>query len=232
MADDAGGICYHRPIDCRLILEGSCILSTVRIKICGITRVEDAVAAAEAGADAIGLVFYAKSPRAVSILQARQIIAALPPFVTTVGLFVDASRCELGEILDAVPLDLLQFHGDETPEACSGHGRPYIKALRVKPGDDVAGRIAQYPEARGFLLDTYVEGVPGGTGQAFDWSLVPKDVSRPLVLAGGLTPDNVAEAIARVRPYAVDVSGGVEASKGVKDAEKIRAFVAQCRSVA
>lgn len=232
MADAAGGICYHRPIDCRLILEGSCILSAVRIKICGITRVEDALAAVEAGADAIGLVFYAKSPRAVSVQQARAIVAALPPFVTTVGLFVDASRCELGEILDAVQLDLLQFHGDESPQACSGHGRPYIKALRVKAGDDIAASIAQYPEAKGFLLDTYVEGVPGGTGQAFDWSLVPKDSSRPLILAGGLTPDNVADAIAQVRPYAVDVSGGVEASKGIKDAQKIRAFIAQCRSVA
>lgn len=207
-------------------------MSAVRIKICGITRVEDALAAAEAGADAIGLVFYARSPRAVSIQQARAIIAALPPFVSTVGLFVDASRCELGEILDAVPLDILQFHGDETPEACSGWQRPYLKALRVKPGDDVVAQIAKYPQASGFLLDTYVEGVPGGTGQAFDWSLVPKNVSRPLILAGGLTPGNVAEAIARVRPYAVDVSGGVEASKGIKDAQKIRDFIAQCRSVA
>ncbi|WEJ73892.1 phosphoribosylanthranilate isomerase [Pseudomonas sp. PSE14] len=207
-------------------------MSAVRIKICGITRVEDALAAAEAGADAIGLVFYAKSPRAVSIQQARAIVAALPPFVSTVGLFVDASRCELGEILDAVPLDILQFHGDETPEACSGWRKRYLKALRVKPGDDVTAQIAKYPQASGFLLDTYVEGVPGGTGQAFDWSLVPRDVKRPLILAGGLTPENVADAIAQVRPYAVDVSGGVEASKGIKDAQKIRDFIAQCRSVA
>lgn len=207
-------------------------MPAVRIKICGITRVEDALAAAEAGADAIGLVFYAKSPRAVSLSQARAIVAALPPFVSTVGLFVDASRCELGEILEAVPLDILQFHGDETPEACSGWRRPYLKALRVKSGDDVAGQISMYPQASGFLLDTYVEGVPGGTGQAFDWSLVPKDVARPLILAGGLTVANVADAIAQVRPYAVDVSGGVEASKGIKDAQKIRDFIAQCRSVA
>ncbi|MBD9675202.1 phosphoribosylanthranilate isomerase [Pseudomonas sp. PDM18] len=207
-------------------------MSAVRIKICGITRVEDALAAAEAGADAIGLVFYAKSPRAVSIQQARAIVAALPPFVSTVGLFVDASRCELGEILDAVPLDVLQFHGDETPEVCSGWHKRYIKALRVKPGDDVAAQIAKYPQASGFLLDTYVEGIPGGTGRAFDWSLVPRDVQRPLILAGGLTVGNVADAIALVRPYAVDVSGGVEASKGIKDAQKIRDFIAQCRSVA
>ncbi|MCG8905790.1 MULTISPECIES: phosphoribosylanthranilate isomerase [unclassified Pseudomonas] len=207
-------------------------MSAVRIKICGITRVEDALAAAEAGADAIGLVFYAKSPRAVSIQQARAIVAALPPFVSTVGLFVDASRCELGEILDAVPLDVLQFHGDETPEACSGWHKRYLKALRVKPGDDVAAQIDKYPQASGFLLDTYVEGIPGGTGLAFDWSLVPNDVQRPLILAGGLTAANVAAAIAQVRPYAVDVSGGVEASKGIKDAQKIRDFIAQCRSVA
>jgi len=205
-------------------------LAAVRIKICGITRVEDALAAAEAGADAIGLVFYAKSPRAVSVQQARAIVAALPPFVTSVGLFVDASRCELGEILDAVPLDMLQFHGNETAEACSGYHRPYLKALRVKPGDDIAARAAEYPGAAGILLDTYVEGVPGGTGAAFDWSLIPHDLRRPLVLAGGLHAGNVQQAIRQVRPYAVDVSGGVEASKGIKDAEKIRAFIRQCRA--
>ncbi|MNE27744.1 N-(5'-phosphoribosyl)anthranilate isomerase [compost metagenome] len=207
-------------------------MSAVRIKICGITRVEDALAAAEAGADAIGLVFYPKSPRAVSVHQARAIIAALPPFVTTVGLFVDASRCELNEILDAVPLDVLQFHGDESAEACSGYHRPYLKALRMKPGDDIAARVAEYPAAAGILLDTYVEGVPGGTGKAFDWSLIPAGLSRPIVLAGGLDAGNVAAAIAQVHPYAVDVSGGVEASKGIKDAEKIRSFIRQCRSVA
>ncbi|MDT4853264.1 N-(5'-phosphoribosyl)anthranilate isomerase [compost metagenome] len=207
-------------------------MSAVRIKICGITRVEDALVAAEAGADAIGLVFYPKSPRAVSVHQARAIIAALPPFVTTVGLFVDVSRCELNEILDAVPLDVLQFHGNESAEACSGYHRPYLKALRVKPGDDIAARVAEYPAAAGILLDTYVEGVPGGTGKAFDWSLIPTGLPRPIVLAGGLDAGNVAAAIAQVRPYAVDVSGGVEASKGIKDAEKIRSFIRQCRSVA
>ncbi|VXB98645.1 N-(5'-phosphoribosyl)anthranilate isomerase [Pseudomonas sp. 8AS] len=200
-------------------------MSAVRSKICGITRVEDALAAAAAGADAIGLVFYAKSPRAVSVAQARQIIAALPPFVTTVGLFVDAGRDELRQILAQVPLDLLQFHGDERAEQCEGHGRPYIKALRVKAGDDVAAQVARYPGAAGVLLDTFVEGVPGGTGLAFDWSLVPADLSKPVILAGGLTPENVAAAIARVRPYAVDVSGGVESAKGIKDADKIRAFI-------
>lgn len=204
-------------------------MTAVRIKICGITRVEDALSAAEAGADAIGLVFYPKSPRAVSVQQARQILAALPPFVSSVGLFVNASRCELGEILDAVPLDMLQFHGDESAADCSGYHKPYLKALRVKAGDDIAAKAAEYPAASGILLDTYVEGVPGGTGAAFDWSLIPEQMPRPLVLAGGLTAENVADAIRQVRPYAVDVSGGVEASKGIKDAAKIRVFIQQCR---
>lgn len=207
-------------------------MAAVRSKICGITRVEDALVAAEAGADAIGLVFYGRSPRAVSVQQARAIIAALPPFVTTVGLFVNASRCEIGEILDAVPLDLLQFHGDETSAQCEGHGRPYIKALRVRPGEDIAACCAEYNQASGILLDTYVPGVPGGTGEAFDWSLVPADLGKPVILAGGLTADNVRSAIAQVSPYAVDVSGGVEASKGVKDAEKIRAFIREVRGSA
>ncbi|MBG7314915.1 phosphoribosylanthranilate isomerase [Pseudomonas aeruginosa] len=205
-------------------------MPAVRIKICGITRVEDALAAAAAGADAIGLVFYAKSPRAVDIHRAREIVRALPPFVTSVGLFVNASRCELGEILDAVPRDLLQFQGDERAEDCEGQRRPYLKARRMKPGDDIVGRAAAYPGAAGILLDTYVEGVPGGTGAAFDWSLVPTDLGKPLVLAGGLTPDNVGRAVEQVKPYAVDVSGGVEASKGIKDAARVRAFVDAVRS--
>ncbi|MBB1519414.1 phosphoribosylanthranilate isomerase [Aquipseudomonas guryensis] len=204
-------------------------MSAVRSKICGITRVEDALAAAAAGADAIGLVFYAKSPRAVSVAQAQQIIAALPPFVTTVGLFVDMPRAELQQILAQVPLDLLQFHGDESVEQCEGYGRPYIKALRVKAGDDIAAQMARYPSTSGVLLDTFVEGVPGGTGLAFDWSLVPAELPKPVILAGGLTPDNVAAAIAQVRPYAVDISGGVESAKGIKDADKVRAFIRAAR---
>lgn len=204
-------------------------MTAVRVKICGITRVEDALAAAAAGADAIGLVFYAKSPRAVDIEQAREILAALPPFVTSVGLFVDAERSELERILASVPLDLLQFHGDESVQQCEAFGRPYIKALRVKAGDDIAAQVACYPSAQGILLDAYVEGVPGGTGEAFDWSLIPQALSKPLILAGGLRPDNVAEAVSRVRPYAVDVSGGVEASKGVKDVEKVGAFIRAAR---
>lgn len=204
-------------------------MSAVRCKICGITRVEDALAAAAAGADAIGLVFYAKSPRAVSVMQAQQIIAALPPFVTTVGLFVDMPRAELQQVLSQVPLDLLQFHGDEPVAQCEGYGRPYIKALRVKAGDDIAAQMAQYPSASGILLDTFVEGIPGGTGLAFDWSLVPAELPKPVILAGGLTPDNVAAAIACVQPYAVDVSGGVESAKGIKDVGKVRAFIRAAR---
>ncbi|NMZ12455.1 phosphoribosylanthranilate isomerase [Pseudomonas proteolytica] len=205
-------------------------MSGVRSKICGITRMEDALAAVEAGADAIGFVFYAKSPRAVTVQQARAIIAGLPPFVTTVGLFVNASACELNEILDAVPLDLLQFHGDETPDECAGYHRPYIKALRVKAGDDIAASCAAYAGASGILLDAYVEGIPGGTGEAFDWSLIPQGLSKPIILAGGLCAENVAQAIAQVRPYAVDVSGGVEQGKGIKDSAKIRAFMQAVRS--
>ncbi|NQD94729.1 phosphoribosylanthranilate isomerase [Pseudomonas sp. CrR25] len=200
-------------------------MPVVRSKICGITRVEDALVAAEAGADAIGLVFYAKSPRAVTVSQARAIMAALPPFVTTVGLFVDATRSELNSILEALPLDLLQFHGNETAAVCEALQRPYVKALRVRPGDDIAALIEPYANAAGILLDTYVQGVPGGTGEAFDWSLVPHGLGKPIILAGGLTPENVRAAIDQVRPYAVDVSGGVEARKGIKDAEKVRAFV-------
>lgn len=204
-------------------------VTVVRSKICGITRIEDALAAVEAGADAIGLVFYGKSPRAVSIEQAAAILQALPPFVTSVGLFVDMPRDELQQLLQRLPLDLLQFHGDESPADCDGHGRSYIKALRVRPGEDVAAAMAPYAGARGILLDTFVEGVPGGTGASFDWSLVPENAAKPIILAGGLDAGNVATAIRQVRPYAVDVSGGVEASKGIKDAGKIRAFVRAVR---
>ncbi|MFC3607111.1 phosphoribosylanthranilate isomerase [Stutzerimonas tarimensis] len=205
-------------------------MPVVRVKICGITRVEDALVAACAGADAIGLVFYPKSPRAVSIRQAREIIEALPPFITTVGLFVNASRSEVEQTLAAVPLDLLQFHGDETPEECGSFARPWIKALRVQPGMDIAARVSAYRGASGVLLDSYMAGVPGGTGHAFDWSLIPSGLSLPLILAGGLTAETVREAIARVAPFAVDVSGGVEMSKGIKDAAKVKRFVERVRN--
>ena len=206
-------------------------MSVVRSKICGITRLEDALAAVAAGADAIGLVFYARSPRAVSVQQAQAILAGLPPFVTTVGLFVDMPQNEIEAVLAAVPLDLLQFHGNERAADCDALARPYIKALRVRAEDDVAALVDAYPGARAVLLDTYVDGVPGGTGQAFDWALVPAVLSKPVILAGGLTAGNVAAAITQVRPYAVDVSGGVEASKGIKDAAKVKDFVRAVRAV-
>jgi phosphoribosylanthranilate isomerase len=196
-----------------------------RVKICGITRVEDALAAARAGADAIGLVFYAPSPRAVTAAQAREIVRALPPFVTPVGLFVDAAIEDVRAVLEAVPLSLLQFHGNETPEDCRACGKPYIKAIRLREGDDLAARARSYDDAAAILADAYLEGVPGGTGRTLDWSRLPSRLARPLILAGGLAPDNVAAAVARVWPFAVDVSGGVEAAPGVKDAAKIAAFM-------
>lgn len=202
----------------------------VRIKICGITRQEDALAAVAAGADAVGFVFYPGSPRAISIERAADIMQSLPPFVTTVGLVVDMPRRELEALLGKLPLDLLQFHGNETAEECSVYGRPYIKAIRVGSGESVTEAMQSFPSARGILLDTYVKGVPGGTGKAFDWSLVPRHAGVPIVLAGGLTPDNVAEAVFRVRPYAVDVSGGVEIQAGVKDVAKLQAFIRAVRS--
>ncbi len=205
-------------------------LPIVRTKICGITSIKDALVAAEAGADAIGLVFYAKSPRAVSIQQARAIIAALPPFVTTVGLFVNASRCEVSETLEAVPLDTLQFHGDETPEDCQGFQKPWYKALRVRAGEDIAAQAARFSGASAILLDTFVAGVPGGTGELFDWSLIPANLPKPLILAGGLTAQNVQQAISQVSPFAVDVSGGVELRKGVKSPDAVHQFVRQVRA--
>ena len=202
----------------------------VRVKICGITRVEDALSCASLGADAIGLVFYVPSPRHVQVAQARAIMAALPPFITTVGLFVDAKIDEVIDILRQLPLDILQFHGNEPPDYCAGFGRPYLKALRVKPGVDLVQYASAYVGAQALLLDAHVEGVAGGTGQAFDWSLIPKQLSLPVILSGGLSQENVAEGIRRVQPAAVDVSSGVEASKGIKDAAKVAAFMQGVRN--
>ena len=202
-----------------------------RVKICGITRVQDALAAAHSGADAIGLVFYGYSPRHVSVAQAAQIANALPPFVTVVGLFVNAEPSVVREVLAAVPLDMLQFHGDETPAYCGQFDKPYLKAIRVKAGVDLLQCAADFHAARGLLLDAYVEGIPGGTGASFDWALIPKNLALPVILSGGLDAHNVAAAIEQVRPYAVDVSSGVEAGKGIntlrgiKDAAKIAAFI-------
>jgi len=195
-----------------------------RIKICGITRPEDGIEAARLGADAIGLVFYNKSPRAVTPIQAAEIVAALPAFVTTVGLFVDPEPVNIEVVLAQVSLDLIQFHGDETPEFCASFARPYLKAIRMREGIDLAAERQRFSDARGLLLDTYQPGIPGGTGEAFEWDRVPDDLAASIVLAGGLNPDNVAAAIKQVKPYAVDVSGGVEASKGIKDAAKMAAF--------
>lgn len=202
-----------------------------RIKICGITRVDDALAAAQAGADAIGLVFHPGSPRAVSVEQARTIVGALPPFVTTVGLFVDAEQATIQSVLEQVPLDLLQFHGDEPDDFCQGFKRPYIKAVRVRPGDDLNALAAQWPGACGILLDSYKPGVPGGTGETFDWAVIPSQRSWRLILAGGLQAQNVRQAIDQTAPWAVDVSGGVEATKGIKDIAKINAFIHEVKRV-
>ncbi|WP_036304272.1 phosphoribosylanthranilate isomerase [Methylotenera sp. L2L1] len=199
----------------------------VRVKICGITRVEDALSAVAHGADAVGLVFYAPSPRAVSIEQAAQIVKQIPAFVSVVGLFVNAEESFVRDVVSNVALDLLQFHGDETPEECACYGLPFIKAIRVKSDTNLVQCAKDYSASRALLLDTYTEGVAGGTGHVFDWGLIPPDLNKPVVLAGGLTAENVALAIQQVKPYAVDVSGGVEASKGIKDAAKIAAFMQQ-----
>jgi phosphoribosylanthranilate isomerase len=209
-----------------------------RVKICGITRPDDGRHAARAGADAIGLVFYPPSPRYVSPRQAADIVAALPPFVTTVGLFVDAPPEQIAALLEQVPLDMLQFHGDESPEYCAAFQRPWIKALRMRDGVDPRAEADRYGAAgaRGLLVDSYVPGVPGGTGERFDWDRLPADPSLPLVLAGGLDPANVAEAVRRVRPWAVDVSGGVEVigvdgrrQGGIKDPGAVSAFIRAAR---
>lgn len=204
----------------------------IRVKICGITRPEDARAAAAAGADAIGLVFHPASPRAVSVAQACAILEALPPFVTSVGLFVDAAPETVAGVLARCPLDLLQFHGDEAPAYCGAFRRPYIKAIRMRGPLDLEAVALTYADARGLLLDAYAPTAAGGTGLTFDWSLIPGGLARPLVLAGGLHPGNVAEAVRRVRPYALDVSSGVEAAPGIKDAALIQAFVANARRAA
>ena len=202
----------------------------VRVKICGITRLQDLHAACEAGADALGFVFYEKSPRHVSIATAAALVRELPPFVQSVGLFVNAEPAFIEAVLQAVPLDLLQFHGDETPADCMRHGRPYIKAVRVTPDTDLLKCAADFETARGLLLDAYVPGVPGGTGESFDWKLIPPDLPKPVILSGGLTPANVADAVTQVRPWAVDVSSGVEAAKGIKDPHHVAQFIAKAKA--
>ena len=206
-------------------------ITRTRIKICGITRKQDVSAVAGNGADALGLVFYEKSPRHVNVQLAAQLASAVPPFLTVVGLFVNPSVDYVREVLAKVHLDLLQFHGEEEPEFCQQFGKPYIKAIRVKPGVDLVECAARYAGAQGLLLDAFVEGMQGGTGESFDWSLIPHDLPLPVVLSGGLHADNLAAAIKQVRPYAVDVSSGVEAAKGIKDAAKIAAFINEVKNV-
>lgn len=201
----------------------------VRAKICGITRVDDALAAARCGADAIGLVFYENSPRHVSIEQAQSIVAALPPFVTVVALFVNANKTYIDEVVSSLRVDILQFHGEEVETDCVQYNLPYMKAVRVKEGTNLIQYEKNYSSACALLLDTYSEKMVGGTGETFNWSLIPAELSMPVVLAGGLNQHNVSDAIKQVKPYAVDVSGGVEKSKGVKDPEKIAAFLRQVR---
>jgi phosphoribosylanthranilate isomerase len=199
------------------------------VKICGITRLEDGLAAAHAGAHAIGVVFHPASPRYVAPEAAAGIVARLPPFVASVALFVDAPPETVHAVLHAVPVDMLQFHGSEPPDYCVAFERPFLKAVRVKPGVDLLQYARRYAAAKGLLVDAFEDGVHGGTGQSFDWALIPDRLPLPIVLAGGLTPDNVGAAVRTVRPWAVDVSSGVEREKGIKDAAKIAAFIRGAR---
>lgn len=202
----------------------------MRIKICGLTRNQDVQVAVAEGVDALGFVLYAPSPRAVTAEQAALLIKHAPAFVTTVALFVDESAEEIYRALDVCSFDLLQFHGDESPEFCRQFNRPYMKAIRVRSAEDIHRAVQQYPDTKALLLDAYVENLPGGTGQAFDWRLIP-ELSIPWILAGGLNANNVADAVNQVKPFAVDVSGGVEASKGIKDVQKIKDFISEVRNV-
>ena len=201
-----------------------------RVKVCGITRQEDGFAAANLGVDTIGFVFYRSSPRYIDANSASQIATALPPFVSTVGLFVNAVVADVVNTLQNIRLNYLQFHGEESPEYCAQFGVPYLKAIRVKPGVDLLQYATSFRAAKGLLLDGYVEGTYGGTGQRFDWQLIPANLPLPVILSGGLGPDNVASAIESVRPWAVDVSSGVEAAKGIKDADKIKQFMRGVRN--
>ena len=200
-----------------------------RVKICGITRLEDVHASVAAGADAIGLVFYAPSPRALKPQQAARLVDALPPFVQSVALFVNPTAAEVDDVLQTARPALLQFHGDESPEFCAGFGVPWIKACRIKPGVDLLEYFTRYPDTRAWLADAWVEGY-GGAGQRFDWNVLPQQRRKPLILSGGLSPENVAAAIHQVKPWAVDVSSGVEAAPGLKDAAKLAMFMKEVRN--
>ncbi len=201
-----------------------------RVKICGITRAEDALLVAQAGADALGLVFHQPSPRALSPEAAVEVVAVLPPFVSTVGLFVNADPRLVESVLSKIRLDYLQFHGDESPADCDRYQVPYIKVARVRPGFDLVQYAVRYRHARALLVDAYVAGQPGGTGKTFDWAALPPALPLPLILSGGLTPENVGLAIRTVKPWAVDVSSGVEAARGIKDAGKVLQFIQGARN--
>lgn len=201
-----------------------------RVKICGITSVADGLAAARQGADAIGLIFYPPSPRLVSLKQAAAIAASLPPFVARVAVFVNAPEEDVRGVIRACRPDLLQFHGEETPADCRRFGVPYLRAVRVRPGVDLLEFLSPFDAAAGWLLDAYRPDLYGGSGEAFDWELVPRSLARPVVLSGGLDAGNVAGAIRRIRPWAVDVSSGVESAKGVKDERLIAEFIAGVRN--
>ena len=201
-----------------------------RVKICGITRAEDSLAAISSGTDAIGFVFWQQSPRNILPQQAKSITRNIPAFVTTVGVYVNPSADWVRETSTIANLSLLQFHGDEAPEFCDQFALPYIKALRIKEGVDLLEYSNRYQNAKALLLDTYSANMPGGTGEVFDWKLIPSNLPLPIILSGGLTPDNVAQAITKVRPWAVDVSSGVEASKGIKDINKISAFMQKVKN--
>jgi len=200
-----------------------------RVKICGITNLDDALTAINYGADAIGLVFYSPSPRNIEINKAADIIKHLPPFITIVGLFVNAEARFIEEVINQVGIDLIQFHGDEPEAFCQQFQRPYIKALRMKSGLDLKQSVTDYRSAKALLLDTYKKGIPGGTGESFHWELVPHDLNKAIILAGGLNATNVKSAISVVKPYAVDVSGGIEKQHGLKDAQKIKDFMSAVR---
>lgn len=204
-------------------------MARTRIKICGIREPAHAKVAAEAGADAIGLVFFAKSPRHVTPGEARAIAAGLPPFVMAVGLFVDAGEDEIRRTLDEVPLGLIQFHGGESPEFCERFGVPYLRAVPMGEGIDLLEYARRFHRARALLLDAHAPGEPGGTGRTFDWARIPRELPLPLILSGGLNATNVAAAVREVRPWAVDVSSGVEAERGRKDPAKIVEFIRSVR---
>ena len=199
----------------------------MKIKICGFTQAQNARDASLLGIDAIGLVFYDKSPRYVEIERALEIVQALPPFINRVGLFVNADSYFIDEVLCEVPLDTLQFHGDETPPECQQYGLPFMKALRVTEQTNIPKLAQDFHQANGLLLDAYNSTTYGGTGESFDWSLAKVELDLPIILAGGLNSETVGKAIQQVSPYAVDVSSGVESSKGIKDIQKIQQFIQQ-----